>query len=260
MRRREGPKWRGRQGPTAPPPAKLYRYRTCARRNIQNLAAHQLWFSSYEHLNDPMDRPGVTDLDQIQTEPLMEVLQNPVTGELFKRFNPRPPARGSEWDIRWRRLNSDLDGQLEAAGIACFSEIPNNLQMWTHYGEGHQGYCLEFSTSQTPLSATQPIAYVSELAGFSPYSQRHPQDDQAVPLLTKHTDWSYEKEWRIIAPDKANQNFRYPTTALTGVYLGANIRPRNESLIRRAIQRGGLSPKFYRLRVSGLSLIATSIE
>ncbi len=129
--------------------------------------------------------------------------------------------------------------------------------MWAHYADGHRGYCLEFSTLEEPLSHAEQVSYVSQLARFSPYSRQHPDDERAVPLLTKHVDWSYEKEWRIIAHEEANRGRTYPVTALTGVYLGAHIRPRNEALIRGAVARGGLSPKFYRMKVSRLALVAT---
>ena len=37
-------------------------------------------------------------------------------------------------------------------GVSCFSAIHDNLLMWGHYAQGHQGFCLEYSTDTDSLS------------------------------------------------------------------------------------------------------------
>ena len=34
-------------------------------------------------------------------------------------------------------------------GLYCLSRIPNSILMWAHYGNKHQGYCLEFEFEAT---------------------------------------------------------------------------------------------------------------
>ncbi|RQW22064.1 DUF2971 domain-containing protein [Rhodobacteraceae bacterium CH30] len=92
-------------------------------------------------------------------------------------------------------------------GVACFTSDWRNRLMWAHYANSHQGFCIEYSVKKMQMKSDSvnpfdqyQVQYVSEVSElclsellFSPH--------QAVGryLATKHVDWAYEKEWRLVS-------------------------------------------------------------
>ena len=78
----------------------------------------------------------------------------------------------------------------------------DNLQMWSHNGNGHKGVCLKFDASKTFFTSALQVRYDSTYPRilFSPEDQ-----DASVRkiLLSKSKDWAYEKEWRPVYPGQA---------------------------------------------------------
>ena len=76
-------------------------------------------------------------------------------------------------------------------GILCFSKGWSNPVLWSHYADGHRGICLGFDVPAEGL--LRPIRYVSERTPLPMPPTPEAMDEL---LFTKHTDWSYEEEWR----------------------------------------------------------------
>jgi len=81
----------------------------------------------------------------------------------------------------------------------CFSPV-----MWSHYGGDRSGVCIGFykgssrdEENRNFLKIARKINYVESRNMFSA------EEDTAIKsdLFYKHKDWSYEREWRIIAKD-----------------------------------------------------------
>ena len=80
----------------------------------------------------------------------------------------------------------------------------------------------------------------------------YPQFQQMIPcpdnfmstkvIIHKATNWSHEKEWRLVYYEKnnfANENFPYIIKQPTGIYLGRNISPIHEKILYHlAVKRG----------------------
>jgi hypothetical protein len=101
--------------------------------------------------------------------------------------------------------------------ILCLSEINNNILMWSHYSDNHEGVCLGFET--TFISDSIGLEFNDRFQfhpaakkGFLPsfrvnYKQEKPapynplKDDKRKLFefaKTKYLDWQYERERRII--------------------------------------------------------------
>jgi hypothetical protein len=37
---------------------------------------------------------------------------------------------------------------IKELGVVCLSEINNDILMWSHYADGHTGFCIEFERSE----------------------------------------------------------------------------------------------------------------
>lgn len=52
----------------------------------------------------------------------------------------------------FRKSVEAIAAKMQHQGIACFSAKVDDLLMWSHYADGHRGFCLEFEGSYPPLS------------------------------------------------------------------------------------------------------------
>lgn len=104
-------------------------------------------------------------------------------------------------------------------GVFCASTDPRNQLLWSHYADAHRGICIQIAT------------YEDELFLFNKkviYSNTFPTLIAPTPLnqkdyyLHKSTQWSYEKEWRVVLPfNSVCISLRPP--AIRAVILGDQI-------------------------------------
>jgi hypothetical protein len=116
--------------------------------------------------------------------------------------------------------------------VTCFSEIPDNLLMWSHYGGRYKGFCLEFDTTTEALSKVKQVRYSATIPTLRSVDMfvRRSTDWIEEYFCTKSLSWSYEKEWRAFHKESGKE-FGYPPEALTGVYFGPEIDPAAREII-----------------------------
>jgi hypothetical protein len=140
----------------------------------------------------------------------------------------------------------------ENVGILSLSEIPDNEPMWAHYAADHKGLVLCFDEQHTFFhrrrSENDEFYFVREVR----YSDGPPlslatMDGDAL-LVTKGSQWAYEREWRMLVPlSGATRSmpvagdtvhlFAFPPAALTGIIFGARASSETEIAVRNAISR-----------------------
>ena len=139
--------------------------------------------------------------------------------------------------------------------IACFSEKPDSILMWSHYGNKHTGFCVEYDLTKcksiSALTMLFPIIYTDEratipmsLIDFSNPDKIVPANDgQFIPdfvisILTKSRIWEYENEWRIIEmQSNLIDGHLLSSDMISKVYLGANTTPENEAALRAVLKQ-----------------------
>ena len=91
--------------------------------------------------------------------------------------------------------------------VFCVTEDNDNLLMWAHYANNHEGFVVEFdcdnSFFQQGLGEDIMCASLSKVV----YSQNVPTTSLLDMknfdfILTKSDDWSYEQEWRMLLQQK----------------------------------------------------------
>lgn len=85
--------------------------------------------------------------------------------------------------------------------IGCFSTVPDDVLMFSHYADNHRGLCVGFNTrllvqsltsKNAPLRADiRPVWYFSTMPNLSLVTQ------PALCATCKHDIWAYEHEFRI---------------------------------------------------------------
>ncbi|ENM3825828.1 DUF2971 domain-containing protein [Vibrio cholerae] len=128
----------------------------------------------------------------------------------------------------------------QSDGILCLSETADNLLMWSHYGNCHQGYVIEFDTSHEFFNQKIPNPKTGGLVEYagSPLKVTYTKHRKIIPFwqksmsdvfLTKGSDWEYEKEHRMVLPlelaskviDDNIYLFHIPFEAVKSIIFGA---------------------------------------
>jgi hypothetical protein len=148
------------------------------------------------------------------------------------------------WEAEWEKFRQALGQTL---GIFSLTEDPANILMWSHYGSQHFGVVVEFDEKHPWFNQrTVPSDDLRHLVKVAYVQNPHPRTWKQVNgtdmLYTKTSDWSYEREWRMIRPLKDGAEvssgifcFEVPAEVVRGITLGCRTKPALETEIRAAI-------------------------
>ena len=113
---------------------KIYKYYSANGNNISSLINRQFWASKPSLFNDPYDTP----VKWLKYSPGEKIYMTKSTREgssaKSARRVPMEPVSYSE----------EEQSKIENMGIICFSLEVDNMLLWSHYTDQHQGFALEF--------------------------------------------------------------------------------------------------------------------
>lgn len=148
----------------------------------------------------------------------------------------------------------------------CFSLSSDgeNTQMWSHYSGSHSGIMVEFDTSnpffknsESQKSALQKVEYVDGRVDVLMNNMR-------AALVSKTTEWSHEKEWRIyrsigtedfcvsIGDDEVHL-FRFPREMIRSVSLGARSTPETRAEVKKILLTYDAPPELRYIKADRVS-------
>jgi hypothetical protein len=213
-------------------PRKLYKYQSFNDISIKNIKERTIWFSKPRKLNDPFDmsislRFGRRNIEFQELADYIEKITpfKPHPYQLTKgRVNRKYiDACRNIFNAEMKKRN-DLFQQW---GVACFSEIPDNILMWSHYADGHKGFCLEFDTSFDPFlnhNKVHKVIYSDSYPFLHPKYIIEKNEFPITTLITKSKKWKYELEWRLLSRD-GDTSIVYGKKALSSIYFGYLMPP-----------------------------------
>lgn len=124
--------------------------------------------------------------------------------------------------------------------VFCLSERDDSILMWSHYADQHRGVVLGFDTDilESKLRRpVMPVKYQDDLPEvldaeawirstvFGLGDQTRLLGDPMAFVLTKFTDWGYEKEWRMpLAAEPGAlgdlEDFEFPRDSIVHLIMG----------------------------------------
>lgn len=162
-------------------------------------------------------------------------------------------------------------------GVLSLTEKPDNLLMWAHYSDDHQGFVIELDSEHEFFdrreSDDDPLRHLRKIE----YSPDRPAVSLAKysavdGLLVKSLDWEYEQEWRMVMPLKDSDQkiekekfsihlFDMPATCVTGITFGCRIANDDKERILEflvndtryshvIVSRAALDPRAFRLELT----------
>lgn len=183
-------------------------------------------------------------------------------------------ASSLEKDIA-EKLNPQLLAFLWNARVFCVSEVNDNVVMWSHYADSHRGVVFKLGcidAIDNALLAARKVTYTDKFFEFSSGERyaKHLTGEapfEMTPLCSelsyvKHTDWAYEKEWRVYRPlpEPAGDGYAlYPEDprVFEAVYLGCRMPAPDVEAISAAIRRNLPDTRIFRAEQSRAAFALT---
>ena len=137
-------------------------------------------------------------------------------------------------------------------GIYSLSKTYIDELLWAHYGNSHNGYCIEYDLELLLKSYTSdkvysfPIVYIEKppSVDFNNIIKSGSQNNLIQKMAGyKSKRWQYEEEIRIVTEDFGVHS--YDHKALTGIYFGLRMDERHKTKIMKRLKGRGI--KYYQI-------------
>ena len=146
-------------------------------------------------------------------------------------------------------------------GICSLSRVPDDILMWSHYADSHEGFCIKLLDDETNkfIARAQEVSYSVSYPIVNPIID----DDMArmkKSLLTKAEHWEYEKEWRIIDYESGPGIKSFSPHLLVGVIFGCKMSEHHQNLIRTWCKDRQSDVPFYQAREASRTYALEIVE
>ncbi|WP_111891558.1 DUF2971 domain-containing protein [Acinetobacter sp. MB5] len=200
----------------------LYRYREWNEYTKKILLEEELFYASFCSLNDPNEGKNFSD-------ELIELHLKKIIGENNidhkTRCNILNDLDGYNENNKsvFNKYRDAVLGVVDKMGVVCLTEKYDNNPMWHFYANESKGVCLEFY-----IPDIKDEKYVHLLPHYVTYEDGCYNDEIADnAIFKKNSDWSYEKEWRMLVRNINTKNDRvkkYPRDKmLVSIIVGHNM-------------------------------------
>ncbi|WP_434771155.1 DUF2971 domain-containing protein [Pseudomonas entomophila] len=241
--------------------------------SLKNLESSTVWMNSPQNFNDPYDCALTVNFYKLSPDTLkeldefLELVDYPKnerdailptliqSGDPFQALVKEMASRKLIDTTLSNLLISTLEERHDTmvrlfsertktlTHVCSFCETPNSILMWAHYAENHTGFCVEYDfTSEGSNSLNTrflyPVYYSKDLHDHSKHmididrSKANPLSI-VLPAITKSTEWSYEKEWRLVYSNgvmKRPQSLKVPKAVR--VYAGVKISEEHYQILQ----------------------------
>ena len=153
-----------------------------------------------------------------------------------QKFNPDNVEKMQILDEEINKLQKEMQVKVdEWYRVGCLCSDNKNKLMWSHYANGHRGFCIEYDFSSCwevlkdvyllpVLYSRDRVVMTEEVILTKVEAERERKKNYTKTLIksliTKDDIWNYENEWRIITTAKNGAgNIKMPS--ISCIYIGA---------------------------------------
>jgi len=211
-------------------PEYMYKYTSINRFLFETLIRGELWFTPPANFNDPFD----------SSLPINIALES---YKAIEGWETNPEIINESKALRPMKFLKELEVLRSQMGVSCFSTVPDNLIMWSHYADHHKGIILKFDVAELQKYFYN-IQYVTYSNQIDPVDYDRPASDIIDQLLTrKSLHWESENEIRIIMKKAGSSKF--PKTALKEIIFGLRCDPHHLNDIMHLVQKFGYDSTIF---------------
>lgn len=244
---------------------RLYKYRKFDTNALRILTSKELYFAAPIKLNDPLDcqLPVLSLLDQVITsEPAGK------SRDLLSKLREMKVTNRATGDVEL--MHRTFESFPLTTGVLSLSRNATDALLWSHYADGHRGFCIGFDASyfgsliadwqQQGLLGASDVSYVDtplhrfrrlwlqkvreieairsspagdKEAAMSAFRESYARDVIVTALTTKSEDWAYEREYRAVMAEPGVVAF--PPSALREIVFGLKSSEADQLTIRRLL-------------------------
>lgn len=213
-------------------PKTIYKYRDWKNEFHRNVILKQEMFvPSPEDFNDPFDCKIPVAYDMLLED--KELARTFLRRMADKNYIHLQESEKNDWVEQ--NLSSTKDNPIEIiskmndksindlqgiVGVLSLTAVPDNVLMWAHYANNHQGFCVGFDSPLLfkEFGVGSEIIYSENYPRLSPLTDT--LDMMREMLYTKADYWDYEIEYRITKMNFANKIIKMPIQTIKEVIIG----------------------------------------
>lgn len=134
------------------------------------------------------------------------------------------------------QLHPYLVERINHTRVLALSEDCFSTDMWAHYASEYDGVCLCFRTDRA-FSNIQKVQYSNENNSDMIFSPSPETVDNLLDkaLLIKSTNWTQEKEWRIIRHNTEDNYIQFKYNELVAVIFGHKVNENQKNELMKQI-------------------------
>lgn len=231
-------------------------------RNRQLIVDGRVFFASPSSFNDPFecDPPMIFSKGAIMSPreirqmvdkraPHLNHTQRRERSRQFERKQHFPETNQTLQLV----LTEGIRQTIQEVSVLCLSARYDSILQWSHYAGSHTGFAVGLDPTVdwrhivTVSDKTLPVTLKAMDVHYQSARPRLDLDFQArtkeeqdeqmkIIFLTKHLDWKYEQERRIVLLNSKPALHKLPTRMLRAVILGAQMSNEDESLITNHVE------------------------
>lgn len=225
-------------------PKYLYKFFSINEFFVDSIKNSYIWFSKPLDFNDPFD--GNISL---QWDGTLEQYEKYLEGAAQGRLTPDKIKEYAKKMYENPKIAKDfldriVSETVNLVGVACFSEINNNILMWSHYTNSHKGVCIKYDLGKmvSDHHFLVKVKYAADYPLHNYMSQGNHSGLSNVVIGTKSNDWSYEREFRLLSITLGKNVI--PKDSVAEVILGC--RCDEEQTILNLFNSSGYKPTYLK--------------
>jgi hypothetical protein len=239
------------------PPTYLYKYKPIDQHTINLIAQSEAYFPLAKEFNDPFDC-SVVPIPVYSEEDVENHIKFLESSRNYEKLvlNIREKGPLEAFFGKWK---DSVEYMKNRTRVFSLTEQKDNPIMFSHYARGHKGLCLEFKYEEIPffqdldkVNYPKPEDY-PKIRFFQndPLAFNRNVELVHIHYYTKHEDWKYEREWRIIRQERYEdericESIKFPEHILTGIIFGHFSSKSDQELIKELVKNREHRPKLMR--------------
>ena len=186
-----------------------------------------LKFTHPQNFNDPFEFHSNLVDRKLSANHQLEILKK--HGEVLTREEIEKYKR----QVRLNKGGFDNDHLIELfeqrkqeTYVTCFSEVSDNLLMWSHYADKHKGACIGFKTKALQ-SDYKSDSYFSNVKYYRKIITKNLSRSREAAIAhwacSKGKNWQYEKEVRIILGSRDSEFVPFNLLSIEEIIFGCLV-------------------------------------
>ena len=234
-------------------PSVVYKYRSWNKCPLHNnlLLKNQLYLSAPSDFEDQMDCKNPIRYDLL-TEQETRLWIEKTFRKLHPKYNDDSIKRHVDFYFERngfrneayleRHRAAEWEAYNKMAGVLSLTVNPLNKDLWSKYGDHHNGIAYGFDTNKLVRSTKIPrgglVQYVNVLPVIHPF---HPVMEQVfIRIYLKTLAWAFEEEYRLSDFTESPRLRYFSDESLVQVVLGADFDQEQIPILKKhLILKGG---------------------